>query len=302
VKWWYPAAAALLAVLAGWQLSAPVWLTDADLPPRTPDLANGRTMFAIGGCASCHAAAKAEGEARLLLEGGRRFVTPFGTFVAPNISTDPGAGIGGWTEGQFVSALKFGTAPDLTHYYPAFPYASYARMEFDDIRDLWAYMRTLPASARPNEPHEIGFPFSIRRAIGFWKLLFLSEAPVIDTLGAPEEVERGRYLVEAPGHCGECHTPRNALGAMNPARWLAGGPNPDGEGTIPNITPGALRWSQADIAYYLETGFTPEFDSAGGGMADVIRNTSQLSAADRAAIAAYLKEVPEVAPAAAPPP
>lgn len=294
--WKSLAALAVLLAGAAWYLTEPARIEAAALPPRTPDLANGARLFDAGGCASCHAAPRAEGEARRLLEGGVRLVSPFGTFVGPNISPHPTAGIGGWSEADFVTAMLKGSSPDGRHYYPAFPYASYARMRTEDVRDLWAFLRTLPESARPSEPHALPFPFGIRRGIGLWKLLHLSPAPVLDLAGAPEDVRRGQYLVEGPGHCGECHTPRDRTGGLDLARWLGGAPNPEGRGTIPNITPGRLAWSAADIAYYLESGFTPDFDSAGGTMAEVVRNMARLPAEDRAAIAAYLKAVPAVAP------
>lgn len=290
--WRWIAGIVLGATALGLWLTEPVYVLAEDLPPHAADPERGRRIFAIGGCASCHAAERSEGEARLRLLGGRRFATPFGTFVAPNITPHPEAGIGRWSEAEFVSAMLFGTAPDGAHYYPAFPYASYARMEMGDVRDLWAFLRTLPADPRPNDPHEVGFPFSIRRGIGVWKLLYLRDGPVV--AGLAGEAEAGRYLVEGPGHCGECHTPRDALGGPDLSAWLAGAPNPDGPGRIPNITPGKLGWSAKDIAYYLESGFTPDYDSAGGGMAEVIRNTAALTPADRAAIAAYLKAVPAV--------
>ena len=157
--------------------------------------------------------------------------------------------------------------------------------------DLWAYMQTLPLSNRPNDPHELSFPFNQRLLLGGWKFLNLTTAWAVPDPLTPEE-ERGRYLVEGFGHCGECHTPRNVLGGRDMARWLAGGPNPEGKGTIPNITPAKLDWSNADIAEYLKSGFTPDYDSAGAQMADVVTNISHLTDADRLAIAAYLKKVP----------
>ncbi|NCO87460.1 MAG: cytochrome c, partial [Rhodobacterales bacterium] len=134
-------------------------------------------------------------------------------------------------------------------------------------------------------------PFNIRRAVGLWKVLFRSDAFVVTGALTPQQA-RGRYLAEALGHCGECHTPRNALGGLDRTRWLAGAPNPSGEGRIPDITPGRLQWTEAGIAEYLKSGFTPDFDTAGGEMAEVVRNTARLTDADRAAIAAYLKIVP----------
>jgi mono/diheme cytochrome c family protein len=155
-------------------------------------------------------------------------------------------------------------------------------------------MQTLPASATPSQPHDLSFPFNIRRSVGLWKQLYLTEAWVIeDTAGQAET--RGRYLVEALGHCGECHTPRDGLGGLDTSRWLAGAPNPVGSGRIPPLTPDQLEWSATDIAYYLETGFTPEFDSVGGHMVPVVQNFAQLPAEDRAAVASYLKALPAAA-------
>ena len=123
------------------------------------------------------------------------------------------------------------------------------------------------------------------------EIAFFSDDYVLHNPENPQ-IERGRYLVEALGHCGECHTPRGILGQLDKSRWLQGAPNPSGAGQIPGIDPGQLDWIEDDIAYYLETGFTPDFDSAGGKMAEVIENTAKLSAEDRSAIAAYLKTVP----------
>ena len=212
----------------------------------------------------------------------------------PNISPDPGHGIGEWTEIEFVNAVMRGITPDGDHYYPAFPYGSYIRMTLEDVRDLWAYIKTLPASERTNEPNELGFPFSIRRGVGVWKLLYLDDSWIVDV---PAALERGRYLVEGPGHCGECHTPRKGLGGLDASQWLAGAPNPDGKGRIPNITPGGKSlsgWAEVDIVEYLTSGFTPDYDTAGGTMVSVIDNTSKLSDQDRAAIAAYLKAIPAI--------
>ena len=166
------------------------------------------------------------------------------------------------------------------------------------ICDLWAFMQTLPADTTPNRDHELQLPFRLRRGLGLWKRMFLSEEPVIEISSSDEKLLLGRYLVEGPGHCAECHTPRNLLGGLEKDKWMAGGPSPEGEGKIPNITPhpSALGdWSLTDIAYALESGFTPEFDSFGGSMAAVQRNMARLSAADREAIAAYLKAIPEIA-------
>ena len=288
------ASLALLACGAGavgWWLTAPAPLPPDALAGLTGDAARGAQVFAAAGCASCHIAPGADESAAPLLAGGQRFVSGFGTFVAPNISPDPDHGLGTWSEAEFANAVLRGVSPEGAHYYPAFPYTAYARMTAQDLADLWAHMQTLPPVATPSAPHEIGFPFSIRRSIGGWKMLYMDTGWQLDAGGDPQ-LERGRYLVEALAHCAECHTPRSALGGLDTARWMAGAPNPSGTGTIPPLTPDKLAWSDRDIAYYLETGFTPDFDSAGGHMAAVVKNFAQLPAEDRAAVAAYVKALP----------
>lgn len=261
-----------------------------------PDLANGERLFWAGGCISCHAGKGASDAGNLALGGGDPLDTAFGIFHAPNISPDEKAGIGTWSLAAFGKAMLRGVDDEGRHLYPAFPYGSYARMTPKDVNDLWGYLKTLPKSDRPSAPHELKFPYSIRLALGGWKFLYLDAAPRVTLEGADETVRRGQYLVEGPGHCGECHTPRDALGGFLKGRWLAGAPNPEGRGRVPNITPGGDigTWSAADIASYLETGMTPDFDSVGGSMVEVQKNMARLPAEDREAIAAYLKAVPAV--------
>lgn len=278
-----------------WALTMPRGLP-ADVLAALPegDATRGETLFWAGGCDSCHSARGASGEALKQLGGGLELVTDFGVFVAPNISPDPEDGLGAWSAADFANAMLRGVSPDGRHYYPAFPYASYARMTTADVADLWAYLRTLPAVEGAAPPHRLGFPFNIRRGVGLWQLAFLSSAPVVAVDESDPALVRGRYLVEGPGHCGECHTPRNLAGALRLGDWLSGAPNPDGEGRIPNITPAGdmADWSAEDIVYYLETGFTPDFDSVGGSMAAVQRNMAELPSEDLAAMADYLKAVP----------
>ncbi len=294
-----------LAVLAGlaalggaafWLLTAPRTVDAETLVGLSGDAVRGERVFLIGGCAACHSAPGAKGEARLVLSGGRRFVTEFGTFVAPNVSPDPQSGIGGWSFPDFANAVLRGVSPDRRHYYPAFPYASYVRMAPQDVADLWAYWSMLPPSEAASLPHEIGFPFSIRRGLGLWKLVGVDPAWVEQVPEGDAILARGRYLVEGPGHCGECHTPRDLIGVLDRGRWLRGAPNPDGPGTIPDISPTGKEvsgWSAAEIADYLGTGFTPDYDTVGGSMVEVVENLSGLPEEDRAAIAAYLKALPE---------
>ncbi len=288
--------AASLTGLAAWFLSAPNPLDRNEWQGHAGNLARGEQVFNIGGCASCHMEKGAKGEARLQLGGGQAFATPFGTFYAPNISPSE-SGIASWNALDLANALLRGVSPKQTHYYPAFPYGSYTRLAEQDIADLMLYLKTLPPVDQANHPHDLPFPFNIRRSNGFWKLLFLSDAPI-----AESTEPRGQYLVEGLGHCGECHTPRNALGGLDRSRWLAGAPNPEGKGRIPNLTPGGslANWSVEDIAYYLESGFTPEFDTAGSTMVEVIENLAQASPEDRLAIAHYLKAIPALADAPKP--
>ncbi len=259
------------------------------------DATRGEQVFWAAGCASCHAAPGATGEARLDLVGGERFATAFGTFVAPNISQHQRDGIGGWSAEDLANAMLRGVSPEGAHYYPAFPYTSYARMQPGDVADLHAFMKTLPAIEGSAGDNEIGFPFNIRRGLGLWKQLYLDPAPVIAFDNPSPSVVRGQYLVEGPGHCGECHTPRGAIGGLDKSRWLAGAPAMEGQGTIDNITSGEGGigdWSEDDIANLLESGFTPDYDSVGGKMASVVRNMAELPVSDREAIAAYLKAIP----------
>lgn len=281
---------ALLGLAVFWWLTRPPPLAPAVAAalPRG-DAVAGAAVFHAAGCASCHVApGAASGGAAPVLAGGQRFPSDFGTFLAPNISSDADFGVGAWSDADLARAITQGVSPRGAAYYPAFPYSAYGKAAPQDVADLVAYLRRLPADASPSQPHEVGFPFTIRRALGLWTRLFVSKDWAVPGDLSPA-AERGRYLSEALAHCGECHTPRNALGGLQMARWMAGAPSPDGKGRVPNITPAALTWSEADIAAYLESGFTPEFDSAGGHMVAVIENFAQLPAEDRLAVAAYLK-------------
>jgi mono/diheme cytochrome c family protein len=232
---------------------------------------------------------------RARLGGGLAIPSPFGTFYAPNISPDPNDGIGRWSEADFVTAVMRGTSPDDTHFFPAFPYTSYQHAKIEDVRDLFAFIKTLPPVAGKVRAHDVPFPFNIRRNIGVWKFLFMDGKPFTPDPSRSAQWNRGAYLVNSFGHCAECHSPRNFLGGIIGAQRFAGGPNPEGEGWVPNITQKNLGdWSAKDFAYFLKTGELPEGDSASGLMARVIKNTSQLSDDDRTAMADYLKSLPPV--------
>lgn len=263
------------------------------LPTRSPDLANGETMFYAGGCASCHATPNQDDKKRL--GGGTRLGSPFGTFIVPNISPDRTHGIGGWSEIEFVNAMLRGIGRGGEHLYPAFPYPSYQRMALNDVRDLHAYLKTLTPDSTPSAPHEVGFPFSVRRGVGLWKLLYLDGKAFQPDPSKSAAHNRGAYLVEGLAHCAECHSPRNPIGGIDAEGRFSGGMDPEGKSWVPNITPhadGIASYSEKDIAYLLETGTTPDIDSVGSTMALVVENTAKLKPEDREAIAAYIKSLP----------
>lgn len=244
------------------------------------DADNGETVFYASGCLSCHSSVASDN--KFALGGGEAFDTAFGTFYAPNISMSSKYGIGNWSFDDFYTALKNGKSPSNENYFPVFPYSSYSNMRDQDIVDLWGYWQTLPTVDTPNKKHAIGFPFNIRKIISFWNFLY-AESAKFSTID-----DRSTYLVEALGHCTQCHTPRNFLGGLKTEHWFKGAVNPSGKGKIPSIHPSDLQWSKEEIAEYLSSGFTPEYDVAGGKMAVVIENTSKLSEADRTHIAEYL--------------
>ena len=289
------AIAAAIGFSAYWLLTAPFVLSvgPTALAARTPDLVNGQLVFNAGGCASCHAVPGQPD--RLKLGGGLASHSPFGTVDAPNISPDETDGIGRWSEANFVTAVTSGVSPAGQHFFPVFPYTSYAQARIDDIRDLFAYIKTLAKVPGKVRDHDLPFPFNIRRNVGIWKLLFFDSKPFTPDSARSAQWNRGAYLVNSLGHCAECHSPRNFLGGIVAAQRFAGGPNPEGEGWVPNITEKGLSdWSAKDIEYFIKTGQTPDGDSAGGSMVAVIKNISQLPHTDTAAIAEYVKSLPPV--------
>jgi mono/diheme cytochrome c family protein len=291
--------ALVVLVLAGaglfWFLTSPDRDTTGLEPVAEgpPDLANGQVVFHASGCESCHATPGQDDKTRL--GGGAPLRSPFGTFYPPNISPHKEDGIGSWTLAQFQRAMRGGVSPDGTHLYPAFPYTSYQRMTATDLRDLFGFIMTLPAVAGRTRDHDLPFPLTIRRGIGLWKLAFLDGAVFRPDPARDATWNRGAYLVEGPGHCAECHSPRNIFGAIPDDRRFAGGPNPEGKGSVPNLTPdpsGLKDWTKSDIEEVLASGMTPEGDFVGSNMAAVVEHTSKLPEADRAAIAEYIKSLP----------
>lgn len=254
-------------------------------------VSHGGYIFAAAGCAACHTDVKNKGK---LLAGGAALKTPFGTFYGPNITPDPEHGIGRWSDGQFIRALRDGVSPAGEHYFPVFPYTAFSQMTDADMRALKAYIFTLAPVSTPSRAHDVRAPFSWRALQVVWKWLYFTPGPYRADAGRSTEWNRGAYLVRALVHCAECHTPRNRLGGLDHDRWLGGADDfPDGDGS-PNITPdretGIGKWSADEIALYLEDGEDPTGDYAGSLMADVIEHsTGRLSAGDRAAIVTYLR-------------
>ena len=260
-----------------------------------PDLANGKTLFIAGDCAICHATPGLGDATRL--GGGQALKTGFGTFYMPNISSDPIDGLGRWTVPQFVTAMREGVSPQGRNEYPAFPYTSYQRMRANDLRDLLGYIKSLPAVSGKVRDHDLRFPFNLRRGVGLWRLAFLDGRAADSVPSHGVALDRGRYLVEGAAHCAECHSPRNVAGAVIGDKRFAGGADQGGKGYTPNITPdetGIGYWSENEIVDYLKQGTSPIDIHAGGDMAEIVANTTQLPDADLHAMAAYLKSLPAV--------
>ncbi len=259
------------------------------------NISRGQYLFNASGCAGCHTDVKNKGR---LLAGGRALDTPFGRYFAPNITPDKTYGIGRWGKKDFIRALRQGVSPEGSHYFPVFPYTSFTKMTDRDILDLRAYIFSLEPIAKPNIPHQIDFSFMFRKLIYIWKILFFDEGTFKLKSGETDEWNRGAYLTEALVHCGECHTPRNLLGAADRSKTMAGtseGPNGD---SVPNITPdlktGIGNWSQKEVAEVLKLGILPDGDFVGGAMTEVIDNTANLTDSDLHAIAKYLSSLPAI--------
>lgn len=266
-----------------------LWAATASASPQG-DERRGQYLSKAAGCLGCHTADKKDASP---YAGGRKLKTPFGTFFGPNLTPDPQAGIGRWDEADFIRAMRLGIRPDGAYYYPAFPYPSFTRIADDDLRDLWAFLRTLPPSNQAGQAHDLRFPFGWRFLVSFWRWLFFIPGPFAANAGLPQILNRGAYLVQALGHCGECHTPRNFLGGPQRGRFLAGGKGPDGK-RVPNLRATELKKrDDVELKNFLTTGMTPDGDVASEAMGEVIRNTtSQLTGEDLAALVAYLRSLP----------
>ncbi len=259
-------------------------------------VARGEYIFrAAGGC-GCHTDIKGGGE---FLAGGRPLKSPFGIFYSPNITPDPVDGIGGWSAADFARAMSEGVAPDGTHYFPVFPYTAFTGMSAADLADLKAYLDTVPPVSRANRPHDVGAPFGWRFTMGPWKWLFFERGPFQRRADKSDRWNRGAYLVTALAHCGECHTPRNAMGGlMRDMRFAGTVDGPEGQ-RAPNITPhvanGIGRWSAEELSDLLKTGLKPDYDDVQGVMGEAVEQGYKYLSDDvLAAIADYVLSLPAI--------
>jgi mono/diheme cytochrome c family protein len=289
---------------AAWLLTSSIAVSVASSETaRDARLRHGEYLYKAAGCLTCHTRDAKDAKP---LAGGRRLETDFGVFYSPNITPDRETGIGGWSDADFIRALRDGVGRDGQQLYPAFPYTSYTHMSDDDMLALKAYLFSRPAITQANKPHELPWYLRFRPAVRAWKFLYFTPGPFQPRPDQTPKWNRGAYLVTAVTHCGECHTPRDRLGGMQKKRQFSGNRNGPEGSAIPNITPdkrtGIGRWSDSELSYYLEAGMNPDGDFAGDLMADVIdQSTKYLTNADRAAIANFILSLPAIESAPRPP-
>jgi mono/diheme cytochrome c family protein len=275
--------------------SLPQTVAFADLSGHQPDIKNGELLYHAGGCISCHAPAKESGRDPKIPSGGAPLATPIGTLYPPNITADKETGIGNWTDADFINAMQHGVSPKGENLIPAFPYTSYRNMTVADVLDIKAYLFSLPTVHAENP--DVGLPLSwfARHGIGVWKRLALTGTPGQSTTIDPAQSaswNRGAYLVNGPGHCAECHTPRNLLMIPKADQAFMGGPHPSGKGKVPSLHSVIARGdfeSVDDLATGLKDGEDGGYDHLTyGGMGEVQKNIAQLPDADIHAIAEYI--------------
>jgi len=287
------AATTLLVVAAAafWWLTRGHPLPASAIPAHVASTANGEVLYHAASCFACHR--PPEGSAnRSLPSGGDPFKTPIGVFYPQNITPDPETGLGRWSESDFVNAMTRGLAPDGRHYFPAFPYMAYRAMQVTDLLDLRAYLMSLPAVRAVHPPHDVPQLGLARRGVGLWKRVGLARAPFAPARGGGDSWTRGAYLVNAPGHCGECHTPKDWLMIEDLGRHLAGGPHPGGEGKVPSLRGLLAREKYEDTAHLtlaLQNGEELGYENlSSGGMGRIQESLAKLPAADVRAISEYL--------------
>lgn len=253
------------------------------------EIARGHYLAIVGDCAGCH---DAPGGAPYA--GGLPIETPFGTLVSPNITPDRETGIGAWTDDEFVNAMQEGIGRGGEHLYPAMPYTYYTKATREDVLAIRAYLETVDPVHKEVKANQLPFPFDIRASMAGWDELYFKRGTFVPVAGKSDEWNRGAYLVEGLGHCGLCHTAKNAMGGDETARVLQGSalqgwyaPNLTGDPRI-----GLGRWSVVEVVAYLKTGHN-NVSAATGPMSDVIvHSTSEMTDADLRAIAVYLKDRP----------
>jgi mono/diheme cytochrome c family protein len=270
-------------LLAFWLASMPWPLTPSDIPLHTANLENGKLLYNIGGCVSCHGENSA---------GGKPLKTPIGILYPPNLTPDIETGLGKWSNVDFVNAMQKGLGPDGSHLIPAFPYTSYAHMKVEDVLDIKAYLASLPAVKNQTPAHEVAFQPIIRRGLGLWKWIGLDETKWRLDTTQTASWNRGSYLVNGPGHCSECHTPRTIFMSSNIAKMFAGGPHPEGKGKVPSLRGLVERQrykDAADLVLAFQNGEILGYDKMiSGGMGAVQSNLSKLPEDDLKAIADYI--------------
>ena len=281
-------ALALLGLGIFWVVTIPFEVTSPSFPDHVANLENGKLLFNAGGCISCHASLVAAD----IPAGGKPLKTPVGTLYPPNLTPDIETGLGNWMLPWFVAAMQQGLHRDGSNLIPAFPYGSYRSMTFEDVADLFAYLQSLPAIKNQVPAHDVvGLPL-VRRGLMFWKMIALSQPIWKPDTAQSESWNRGAYLVNGPGHCQECHTPRNLFMAMDASRAFMGGPHPEGKGKVASLhglVERARYKDAADLVSAFQNGETLGYEHmSAGGMGEVQRNLSKLPEADLKAIAEYL--------------
>ncbi len=287
-----PIVATLIILFSQSDLKAP-----APLSQQTASVEHGRYLARAGNCSACHTTTGG-GE----LAGGVEFHTPFGLLYSTNITPDKRTGIGEWTFEDFYRSMKAGIRPDGDHLYPAFPYTDFAKLTDEDIASLFLYLQTVEPIEASTPPNNIDFPFNLRPLLGFWKQLFHDPDTYQPDPTQTESWNRGAYLVEGPGHCGACHSPRNLLGAEREDLAMTGGIHM-GEiklgghrlwsaANLTSDSTGLGSWSEEDIVDYLKTGISDQAIVHGPMREVVMDSTRYLSDSDLQAMANYLKSIP----------